>query len=81
MINSSYDALYANSACVLKFMADDDRFTSKRIMMRIDRLNFSRCEGTKLSVYFDRDSYGGPDVSSLKRLSNNMQHFYGTINR
>ena len=63
LIQSSDSLLYADSGCVLKFRSDDDTFTSKKIMIHFERLNFSQCDGTKLKVYFDDDSYGQPDVS------------------
>ena len=66
VIYSSDNQLYANSGCVLKFKADDDFITTKRIMVHFENLSISDC-GVKLSVFYDDDSYGQADVSASIR--------------
>ena len=64
-IYSSSDMLYANSACVLRFLSDDSMFTSKRIMINFESFNITDCTAT-MKIFYDSDTYGHPDVSTKK---------------
>ena len=55
--DSSPSSLYKNSACIVKFKADD-----KKLLVNLTDVHIRTCP-SKLSVYFDDDSYGTPDVS------------------
>ncbi|ELT96878.1 hypothetical protein CAPTEDRAFT_203245 [Capitella teleta] len=59
---SSRDRKYARSACVLKFVTDDDSiFNRERFMIIFHAFRITDCS-VKLSIYYDRSSFGLPDA-------------------
>ena len=67
LLLSSSNALYANNACVIKFVTDDDAlFNRKKFMIIFRTFQITDCS-VKLSVYYDRSSFGAADVSIVER--------------
>lgn len=61
LITSVRNDLYKNSACIVKFEADDSFFTDRRIMANLSDIHITDCS-KKLSLYYASSSSGIPAI-------------------
>jgi hypothetical protein len=48
----------------MKFMTNDYIMTSKRLMLKFNRLNITDCS-VLLNIFYTSDAHGSPDVSFM----------------